>query len=188
MKTKLEKRYIASIILLAMLGVSLFYCKIASSPEHHKESIQVLDEKRETVLKIAASATAASAALSAIPGDAATGIANKLADIAFYGMIILAAIYLEKYLLVLTGLAAFKFLIPAACLIGIGGFLAKRKSMKTLALRIGLFAIAIMIILDCVFPILILWLFMWMIKNLLSINIEIPSGNKHRLDKEIEIE
>ena len=46
---------------------------------------------------LAASATT-STAITVLPGDAASPIAEKLMDLSTYFMIVLAAIYLEKYL------------------------------------------------------------------------------------------
>ena len=58
------------------------------------------------------SATALATGAAAIPGDATTPIANKLVDVAGYTVIVYVAIILEKYLLTLMGMVAFKFLIP----------------------------------------------------------------------------
>ena len=60
-------------------------------------------------------ALATAAAL--VPGDATTPIANKLADVAGYMVIVYAAIVIEKYLLALTGSLTFKLLIPFALLL-----------------------------------------------------------------------
>ena len=41
---------------------------------------------------------------------------EQLADLSSHFLVVLCAIYLEKYLLTLTGFLAFKILIPVACL------------------------------------------------------------------------
>ena len=61
-------------------------------------AIQSLDDKKTTALELTAAATAASAAITLIPGDAGTPIADKLADLSSYFLIVVCAIYLEKYL------------------------------------------------------------------------------------------
>lgn len=53
-------------------------------------------------------ATATSALITLIPGDVGTPIAEKVADLSGYLLIVLCAVYLEKYLVTLTGYAAFK--------------------------------------------------------------------------------
>ena len=80
-------------------------------------AIQSLDDKKTTALELTAAATAASAAITLIPGDAGTPIADKLADLSSYFLIVVCAIYLEKYLVTITGLAAFKLLIPIGCIL-----------------------------------------------------------------------
>ena len=75
----------------------------ASNPENHKKTIEALDEKKADILKLTATSAAASTAIAAIPGDATTPIANKLTDLTSYFLIILVVIFLEKYLVTLTG-------------------------------------------------------------------------------------
>lgn len=85
---------------------------LAASAETHAASLTALEEKQSTVLELAAASTAASAAITLLPGDAATPIAEKLADISGYFLLALCAIYLEKYLLTVTAYAAFRLLVP----------------------------------------------------------------------------
>ena len=106
------------IMVLSMTVVS----KAASNPENHKKTIEALDEKKADILKLTATSAAASTAIAAIPGDATTPIANKLTDLTSYFLIILVVIFLEKYLVTLTGYATFSILIPAACVLFAAAF------------------------------------------------------------------
>ena len=97
-----------------------------------------LDEKRNTVLEISAASTAASAAITMLPGDVATPIADKLADLSTYSLLVLCAIFLEKYLAAITGSLAFKWLIPAACFIGMTNLLFfKSDKVRNFACRLA---------------------------------------------------
>ena len=49
-----------------------------------------------------------------IPGDIGTPIADKLADISSYSILILAAVHLEKYLITIAGSVVLKTLLPVA--------------------------------------------------------------------------
>lgn len=100
-------------------SVILCDCKYTASPtmKINAHAIQSLDDKKTTTLELTAAATAASAAITLIPGDAGTPIADKLADLSSYFLIVVCAIYLEKYLVTITGLAAFKLLIPIGCIL-----------------------------------------------------------------------
>ena len=91
-----------------------------------------------TRFELTAAATAASAAITFIPGDAGTPIADKLADLSSYFLIVVCAIYLEKYLVTITGLAAFKLLIPIGCILLSLCFGFKKDLGRTIGLTIYL--------------------------------------------------
>lgn len=91
--------------------------KAAASPETYKKTIQSLDEKKLTVTGLATGATAASVAVSAMPTDIATPIADKLADLSSYFLLVLSAILLEKYMITVIGFIVFKLLIPLGCIL-----------------------------------------------------------------------
>ena len=114
-----KKAALAALLVLAALLSIFAVGKRASDPAYHQASIDALAEKQETVLELTAASTAASAAITLLPGDAATPIAEKLADLSGYFLIVLCAIFLEKYLLTITSYMSFTILIPAACALGI---------------------------------------------------------------------
>lgn len=85
-----------------------------SDPETYADTIATLDAKRDTVLGLTAASAGLSAAVSAIPGDAGMPIAEKLMDVSADFLIVLAALYLEKFLLTTLGFTAFTILFPLA--------------------------------------------------------------------------
>ena len=118
MKSEVSKKLLAAALLLALALVSFFpIAQKMSQPQTFSHAIESLDKKQETVLELTAASTAASAAITLLPGDAATPIADKLADLSGYFLIVLCAIFLEKYLLTITAGAAFRVLLPLACLL-----------------------------------------------------------------------
>jgi len=102
-----------------------------------------LDDKKVTVMKLAAAAAASSTAISLIPGDAAMPIANQIAELSGYFIIILCAILLEKMLISVIGYVAFTFIIPAACLLYTLYLYMKKDILKNLAIKLGIFGIVI---------------------------------------------
>lgn len=103
-------------VLVVLALVSMFPLRaVFSTPDTYAKSIETLDRKSDTVLALTAASAATSAAISAVPGDAGTPIAEKLMDLSSDFMIVLAAIYLEKYLLTTLGFVSFGILFPAAC-------------------------------------------------------------------------
>jgi len=135
----------AALAAAALLSVFVL-AKYASSPAAYAGSIAVLDEKKTTVLELTAASTAASAAITMIPGDTATPIAEKLADLTSDFLLVLSAIYLEKYLLTVTGYAAFTFIFPAACLLLAGNLFFRSQACAKLAAKLVLFGLAICLV------------------------------------------
>lgn len=139
---------IIALILAALLSFSAV-AKYASAPEHYKETIASLDEKKTTVIELIVAATATSALITLLPDDAGTPIAEKLADLSSYLLIALCAILLEKYLITLTGFIAFKGFIPLACVLFAGNLVVENCSVRRLATRLMLFGFCIW----CVVPV-----------------------------------
>ena len=106
-------RYVIAGICLVLALFSFFVLgDWLSSPDAHANTIASLDQKKSNVTTLAAGSTATSVAITAIPDDVGTPIAEQLADVGHDFFIVLAAIYLEKYLLTILCWAAFKLLIP----------------------------------------------------------------------------
>lgn len=139
-------------IVIALLSM-LVIARVAGSAEFHAKTIESLDDKKTTVMELTAASTAASAAITLIPGDAATPIATKLADMSSYFLIVICALYLEKYLVTITGYATFMILIPLVCLLCLINVFQKGENIKSMltrmSIKIGAFAIAIV----CVIPV-----------------------------------
>lgn len=142
----IRKLAITAVLLVVMIFSMTVISKAASDPANHAKTLEALDEKKEDVLKLTATSAAASTAIAAIPGDATTPVANKLADLTSYFLIILMVVFLEKYLVTLTGYAAFLILIPAACVLLALGIWLSRQGLKILAAKIAVFGLVIYLI------------------------------------------
>lgn len=131
-------------ILIAIVS-NLVLGRNYSSPEYstNKKTIAYLDEKKTTALELCAGATALSAAITMAPGDTGTPIAEKLTDLSGYFLIVVSAIYLEKYLLTILGGLTFKWLIPIA-MGAIALFFGIRKELLwKLGVKILIFGLAL---------------------------------------------
>ena len=148
MKNNFEyKKCIIAVILLlvAILSVTVIG-KYVSAPENHQKTIASLDEKKQTVMELTAASTVTSALITLLPGDTATPIAEKMADVSGYLLIVLCAIYLEKYLVTITGYVAFTYLIPAACVLWILNLFFANATVRKLAAKLAVFGIAIFLV------------------------------------------
>lgn len=140
----MEKLKKTVIILFMVMLALISFAKVsewAIDPDTHTHSIQVIEGNKNTVLKLAAASTAASAAITLLPGDSCTPIAEQISKLSSYFLGILSVLYLEKYMLTLMGFLSFKFLIPIGCIfLGIG-FVSKKKWFRMAAYRLILVAV-----------------------------------------------
>ena len=147
MENEKQKKILFALIPIVIALLSLFViARFTSSTEFNAKTIQSLDDKKTTVMELAAASTAASAAITLIPGDVGTPIANKLADLSSYFLIVLCAIYLEKYLVTITGYAAFKILVPIACVFFSGYLLWRKEILRVVAQKFLLFGLEVYLV------------------------------------------
>lgn len=134
-------------IVLALVVVALIcITRIApktTSVENNEKLIEQIDGEISTVLKLTGAAAGASAVISLLPDDQCTPIANELAETAKYFLVVLSALYLEKYLVSVMGYVAFSFVIPIGCVLWGIGYFAKRKGMCVISYKLAVFALAI---------------------------------------------
>ena len=142
-----KQKCITAVILLlvAILSITVIG-KYASAPENHQKTIASLDEKKQTVMELTAASTVTSALITLLPGDTATPIAEKMADVSGYLLVVLCAIYLEKYLVTITGYVAFTYLIPIACGLWILNLAFENATVRKLAAKLAVFGIAIFLV------------------------------------------
>ncbi len=141
------KKIVKAVIPVIIAVISIFVLsKYAASAEFHAKTIESLDDKKTTVMQLTAASTAASAAITLIPGDTATPIAEKIADLSSYFLLVLCAIYLEKYLLTTTGYVTFVILVPAACILYSVNMFLENNAWKRLAQKLFIFGIAIFLV------------------------------------------
>lgn len=138
------------VIILIVIGIALVsFTTLASyysNPETYSETIQSLDNKRNDVLAMSAASASVSTALTLIPGDVAEPVANQLANLSSTLMIVLCAIFLEKYILTLAGMLTFRLLIPIACILFLMFICLHKEAFKIMSFKIALLGICIVIL------------------------------------------
>ena len=147
MKEKSLEKVLRIAIPLIIAVLSFFIVsKYVTAPEFHAETIAYLEEKRNDVMELTAASTVASTVVSTLPNDIGTPVANKLADLSGYFLIALCALFLEKYLLTISGYVAFKWLIPVACIIFSGNAVLNKATLKSVASKLVVFSLAIFMV------------------------------------------
>lgn len=142
--------YIAFLVIVALV-FAFPVADVMGSKETYRGSIEKLDAKAQTVTALVGTTTAASVAISAIPGDTGIPVADKLMDVAADFAIVLGAIYLEKYMLTIFGLAACRVVVPLACALGVGYVLVRedvpwRAGLRASAVKLALLALALTLV------------------------------------------
>lgn len=142
--------YIALLVIVALV-FAFPVADVMGLKETYRGSIEKLDAKAQTVTALVGTTTAASVAISAIPGDTGIPVADKLMDVAADFAIVLGAIYLEKYMLTIFGLAACRVVVPLACALGIGYVLVRedvpwRAGLRASAVKLALLALALTLV------------------------------------------
>mgnify|MGYP000525448267 CR=1 FL=1 len=240
MENEKQKTILFALIPIVIALLSFFViARFTSSTEFNAKTIQSLDDKKTTVMELAAASTAASAAITLIPGDVGTPIACVF----FSGYLLwrkeILRVVAQKFLL--FGLAVY-LVIPASVKVAdmiettyassiestietakqttdeiesetgesgqvddkssneksqsdsdsdskenAGGFFSGlfnkvQEGVSTATANVEnvlnnfIEALAILLVTSCLIPILVLIFFVWLVKMLLGLNIDIPTS------------
>ena len=139
------------ILSLSLIAALSFFAVTAKLPESGfvRDSLESIEASSDTVMKLSAATLSASLAISALPDDFATPLADSLADMNLYFIAILVALFLEKILIRYGIHAAFAVLIPLACLVGALSVVTRRSLLKSLAIRLCVLALAAAFVVPC---------------------------------------
>lgn len=150
LSTKQAKLAIKILILILIAAVSFFFIT-AYLPETEfiQDSIVSVEESSDTVMKFSAATLSTSLAISALPDDFATPLADTLSDMNIYFVGILVALFLEKILIQYGVKLAFAIAIPAACAMGILSIGFKNGLLKGLAIRLCVLGLAAAFVVPC---------------------------------------
>lgn len=142
----LQKISVVLVLLVIALVSIAVVSPITTKLETHSEAIKQLDEEVDMVLKLTAGATGVSAVITLLPDDQCTPIASELAELAKCFLIVLSALYLEKYLITMVGFASFSLIIPGACALWGTGHFTDKKWLKSIAYKLAIFAVALYVV------------------------------------------
>ena len=139
------------IAVIALLALAIVLsCTVVGSamtdPATYDHTIEVLDGNRTRVLGLTAASAAASAAVSALPDDICSPIAQEISEFSTWFLMILSVIYLEKYLLTIFGAVACYLLIPVGCGALLVDRFFPRAVLKSLGLKLVVFAAALLLV------------------------------------------
>lgn len=128
--------------MLALLSIFVV-ARVAADPALLGGVRDSLDDQQATVASLAAAATALSATLSLVPGDALSPLADQLADISGWFVVVIAAIILQKILITVADPIAFGLVMPLACALGIVATYSRRPGFRAMGLRFAAFGLVL---------------------------------------------
>ena len=139
---------ILALVLAAALSIFVVAAKLPEAG-FIQNSLESVENSSDTVMKFSAATLSASLAISALPDDFATPLADSLADMNIYFVAILVVLFLEKILIRYGIKAAFTILIPLACFAWIGSIAARKNFLNGLAVRLFALALALAFVVPC---------------------------------------
>ena len=150
----LSKKYaesVRNILILVFIGVFSFFVITSWLPDRGfiQDSIESVKESSNTVMKFSAATLSTSLAISALPDDFATPLADSLADMNIYFIAILVMLHFEQLLIRYGVKLAFAIAIPVACGIGILSILLKKELLKGIAARVAVLGLAVALVVPC---------------------------------------
>ncbi|MCQ2433528.1 MAG: hypothetical protein MJ175_13075, partial [Clostridia bacterium] len=145
----MERRLKTILIITVLLFIAVLSATLLAEhfmkPDTYSDIIISIDDRKSSVMSLAAASTVASAGISAIPDDTATPIADKLADLSGYFLLILIVLYAEKYLLTILGALVFRIIIPLACAVGIVSLFPGKQAFRRIAVKMAAVALLLSI-------------------------------------------
>lgn len=147
---KLQIGIIVALVVLALLSGFVARPHFADT-KTWDSTIEVVDQKKGNVLALTTSCVALSAGITALPGDTGTPVAEQLAQLSGNLGIVLAVLYLEKYLLTILWSVGLGILIPFALVLfaislGIHGRWSTSTVIRRVATRVLVVAIIGMVL------------------------------------------
>ena len=143
---KYSRLIVVLILVLAIILSITVVGKKMTTPATYSHSIEVLDDSKAKVLGLAAASAAASTAVSLLKDDVGSAISDELSEFATWFTVILAVIYLEKYLLTIFGAAACYILFPVGFGVLLVNCFLNRNNLKAIGTRLVAFGVILMLV------------------------------------------
>ena len=144
MNEKKQHSVALSILLIAVCLLSfLWVSRVATDNAIFTQMNKTIDTKEQNVMALSAGTMGVSVAITLIPGDTGTTLAEKLSDMSGYMFLVLIGLYIEKILLLLSGTITFRVLIPIGCIFCLYHLFFDRGFAWRLGVKMIVFGIAV---------------------------------------------
>lgn len=139
---------LAKILLAIFIMVFSFTVLTSKVPEskYVKSTIDFLEDRQNTVMAFSGATIAASLAISALPDDFASPLADTIADLNVYFIFLSVIIFFEKLLVIEGTKIALTYIIPASCILYILSIVLKKESFQKFSNKLLILGIALILV------------------------------------------
>ena len=136
---------VSVLVLTIILSCTVIGNKL-TDPATYSHTIEMLDKNRTSVLGLSAASAAVSAAVSALPDDICSPLAQEISEFTTWFLLILSVIYLEKYLLTIFGFAACYLFIPVGCSALLINFFFPKNFLQSIGTKLIAFGAVLLLV------------------------------------------
>lgn len=136
------------ILLAILIMVSSVFILANKVPESRyvQETLDSLEDSKITVMEFSGATIAASLAITALPDDFGSSLANTLTDMNKYFVLIFAVLYVERLIVVEGMKLSFVYIIPVACGLYILAVLSGKVFFRNLAAKLMILGLAVVFV------------------------------------------
>lgn len=148
---KMSIRLLKYLLLPVLVGVfSIAVCaKTVPNSKFVQSTLESIEDSKMTVMEFEGATLAASVAITLLPDDTATPIADNFAKMSKYFIAILMVLFVEKLLMTVGIKMSLLYVIPVSCGLFILGNIFGKKLVVTLSKKIFILGIAIILVVPC---------------------------------------
>lgn len=136
-------------VLLAVFFILLSVFVLAYEVPKSKfvqETVESLEKSKSQIMDFSGATITTSLAITALPDDFGTPLADTLADMNTYFVFVFAVVFVEKLLMIEGIRLAFMYVVPAALVLYILGLLSTKDRVKVFGTKLFIFAMAVVLV------------------------------------------
>ena len=146
-----KSKWVLHLLIPVLIAVLSFFVLSEKIPQTQfvQTSLESVEKSKTTVMEFAGATLATSLAISALPDDFASPLAESLADMNKYFIFILIVLFVERLILMQGIKASFLAIIPIGCLLYALGYAIRREFFINFGKKIGLLGLALVLVIPC---------------------------------------
>ena len=114
--------------------------------EYVQQTIDYLEKSQNTLMTFSGTTIGTSLAISALPDDFASPLANTVSDLNTYFIFMFAVIFVEKLIVTEGTKISLAYIIPAACILYIMAILTTKELFKNFATKLFILGLSLVIV------------------------------------------